>query len=135
VSGGDVTAGDYAAQCDCKKFFHELPLVPTSTRRDLIRVTHVKIVTLETGIRFGVHVQPRASATEITGFHGEALKVRLAAPPVDGSANEALVDFLSERFAVPRRAVTIVSGAHSRAKVIEVMGISADDLRRLVNQK
>ena len=85
------------------------------------------------GIRLSVHVQPRASRTEIAGIHGEALKVRLAAPPVDGAANEALVDFLSERFAVPRRAITILSGAQSRAKVVEVAGITAAHALRSLN--
>jgi uncharacterized protein (TIGR00251 family) len=85
------------------------------------------------GIRLSVHVQPRASRSEIAGIHGDALKVRLAAPPVDGAANEALVDFLSERFAVPRRAISIIAGAQSRAKVVEVAGITAADARRSLN--
>jgi uncharacterized protein len=87
------------------------------------------------GVRFAVHVQPRASRTEIAGIHGDALKVRLSAPPVDGAANEALVDFLSERFAVPRRSVTIVSGAQSRAKIVEIDGLTAAEARRRLNLK
>jgi uncharacterized protein (TIGR00251 family) len=85
------------------------------------------------GVRIAVHVQPRASRTEIAGVHGDALKVRLAAPPVDGAANEALVTFLTDRFAVPRRAVTIVSGAQSRSKVVDVDGLTAAEARRLLN--
>jgi uncharacterized protein (TIGR00251 family) len=95
----------------------------------------VKIDQREGAVRFAVHVQPRASRTELAGLHGDALKVRLAAPPVDGAANEALVIFLSERFAVPRRTVRIVSGAQSRAKTVEIDGLTAEDLRRLLNQK
>jgi uncharacterized protein (TIGR00251 family) len=95
----------------------------------------VKIDARPTGVRFAVHVQPRASRTEIAGVHGDALKVRLTAQPVDGAANEALVDFLGERFAVPRRAITIVSGAQSRAKIVEVEGLSVADARRLLNLK
>ncbi len=68
-------------------------------------------------------------------MHGEALKIRLSAPPVEGAANDALVTFLSERFAVPRRTVTIVSGARSRAKVVEIEGMTATDARRLLNLK
>jgi uncharacterized protein (TIGR00251 family) len=93
----------------------------------------VKIEDRPGGVRISVRVQPRASRTEIAGVHGEALKVRLAAPPVDGAANEALVIFLTDRFAVPRRAITIVSGAQSRAKVVEVAGLTAADVRRLLN--
>ena len=89
----------------------------------------------ESGIRLWVHVQPRASRTEIVGLHGDSLKIRLAAPPVDNAANEALVDFLGERFAVRKHAVTIVSGAQSRAKVVHVAGITAADARRLLNLK
>jgi uncharacterized protein (TIGR00251 family) len=92
----------------------------------------MKITERDGGVRFSVHVQPRASRSEITGSHGEAFKVRLTAVPVDGAANEALVDFISERFAVPSRAVRIVSGAHSRAKIVEVDGVSVDTARQLL---
>lgn len=85
------------------------------------------------GVRISIHVQPRASRTEIAGVHGDALKIRLTSPPVDGAANEALVTFLTERFALPRHAITIVSGAQSRAKVVEVAGITAAELRRTLN--
>ncbi|HET7457259.1 MAG TPA: DUF167 domain-containing protein [Gemmatimonadaceae bacterium] len=71
-------------------------------------------------VRFDVRVQPRASRTEVGGAHGGALRVRLSAPPVDGAANDALVDALAESLGVPRRAVRIVAGATSRAKVVEV---------------
>jgi uncharacterized protein len=85
------------------------------------------------GVRIAVRVQPRASRTEVAGLHGDALRIRLAAPPVDGAANEALVTFLTEHFAVGRRAVTIVSGAQSRSKVVEIAGLSAGDIRRMLN--
>jgi uncharacterized protein (TIGR00251 family) len=75
-------------------------------------------------VRFTVRVQPRASATEVAGIHGNALKVRLSAPPVDGAANAALIEFLSKLFAVPRRAVIILAGESSRLKIIEVEGIT-----------
>lgn len=83
------------------------------------------------GVRFPVRVQPRASRTEVAGTHQGALKVRLQAPPVEGAANEALVDFLADSLGVPRRMVEIVSGASSRTKVVEVAGIDAGAVNRL----
>lgn len=75
-------------------------------------------------VRFRVHVQPRASRTEIVGRHGAALKVRLHAPPVDGAANDELISFLAKALGVSRRAVRIVSGQSSRGKTVEVEGVS-----------
>jgi uncharacterized protein (TIGR00251 family) len=82
------------------------------------------------GVRLRVHVQPRASRTEVAGLHGEALKIRLAAPPVDGAANEALIEFLSHQLDVPRRAVELLSGLTSRAKAVRIEGLTADEVRR-----
>lgn len=69
-----------------------------------------------------LHIQPGASRTEVAGLHGDALKVRVASPPVDGKANATLLDFLAEVFGVPRRDVTLVRGETSRAKVVRVAG-------------
>ncbi len=82
-------------------------------------------------IRVGVHVQPRASRSEVVGTHGAALKVRLHALPVDGAANEALVLLLAEQLGVPRRAVRIVAGAAARAKTVEIDGTTAEAVRAL----
>lgn len=71
-------------------------------------------------IVLALHVQPGAKRTEAAGTHGRALKVRLAAPPVDGKANAELVRFLAEAFGVPRRQVTIVRGESSREKTVRV---------------
>jgi uncharacterized protein (TIGR00251 family) len=70
-----------------------------------------------------VRVQPRASRTELAGRHGDALKVRVAAPPVDGAANEALVEFLAERLGVARGAVTVQAGAGGRGKLLRIAGV------------
>jgi hypothetical protein len=70
-------------------------------------------------------VQPRASRDEVSGVYGDALKIRLAASPVDGAANDALVKFLAALFAVPRRAVRILAGESSRSKLIEIDGVTA----------
>ena len=82
-------------------------------------------------IRVHVHVQPRASRSEVVGTHGAALKVRLLAPPVDGAANDALVALLAQELGVPRRDGRIVQGATSRAKVVEIDGTTVDAVRAL----
>lgn len=87
--------------------------------------------TVAGGVRFSVRVQPRASRSEVCGVHGEALKVRLAAPPVDGAANEALMILLADALDVPRRAVTLVAGASSRSKLVQVDGIASNAVERL----
>lgn len=82
-------------------------------------------------VRFAVRVRPRAARTEVGGTHGDALVVRLTAPPVDGAANEALVAALAGRLGVPRGAVRIVSGATARVKVVEVVGVDAAQVQAL----
>ncbi len=69
-----------------------------------------------------LHVQPGAKRSEVSGLHGDALKIRLAAPPIEGRANEALVRFIAERFAVPLRNVELLRGAQSRHKMVKVTG-------------
>ena len=83
-----------------------------------------------TGVRLRLHVQPRASATELVGRHGDALKLRVAAPPVDGAANEAVLRWLAERLGVPRSAVSLTAGATARAKTVCVAGVSVTEATR-----
>ncbi len=73
---------------------------------------------------------PRARRSAIDGERGGAILVRLAAPPVDGAANDALIAFLAETLGLPRRHVTIVSGEKSRHKRVEVAGLDEPDVRR-----
>ena len=81
------------------------------------------------GVTLAVRAQPGAKKTAITGVYGEGdaaqLKVAVQAPPVEGRANEALIAFLAETFAVPKRSVELVSGELSRSKVFLIRGISA----------
>ncbi|HET8824851.1 MAG TPA: DUF167 domain-containing protein [Terriglobales bacterium] len=85
------------------------------------------------GVTFAIKVQPRAKRNAIVGELGDALKVALTAPPVDGKANEACVELFSEILRLPRSAVMIAAGQTSRNKVIRVVGISAALVReRLV---
>jgi len=82
-------------------------------------------------IVLSLHVQPGAKKTEFVGPHGEAMKLRLAAPPVDGKANAALTVFLAGFCGVGRAAVTLVSGETSRAKRVRIEGIPAAARERL----
>ena len=84
------------------------------------------------GLRLDVYVQPRASRSEIVGEHDGALRVRLAAPPVDNAANEALVALLAKALGVPKRDIRVVTGATSRRKVVEVSGVTAEELLGLL---
>jgi uncharacterized protein (TIGR00251 family) len=88
------------------------------------------------GASFSVRVHPRAKKNAITGEMGDALKIALTAPPVEGKANDACVEFLAKVLKVPRSSVTITSGQSSRNKVIRVAGLSAPEVsRRLEDQK
>ena len=86
------------------------------------------------GATFAVKIHPRAKKNAITGEVGDALKVSLTAPPVDGKANEACIEFFAKLLKVPRSSVSIASGLTSRNKVIRVAGLSVEDVRgRLSN--
>ena len=78
-----------------------------------------------------LHIQPGAKKTEIAGLHGEALKIRLAAPPVDGKANAALIAFLAKTCGVPKLAVELVSGDTSRTKRVRLTGVDAAKVEAL----
>ena len=83
-----------------------------------------------TGVRLRLRIQPRASREEIAGVAGEAIRIRLTAPPVDGAANEALVRFLAALLRVPRSAVELVSGQTGRTKLVAVTGVSVEETTR-----
>jgi len=124
------------AQCDpygraCGSFragiVHHLPADP---HRSYQRYGAVRSETLVSEwyrrdgdvISLTLHVQPGAKRTEISGLHGEALKIRLAAPPIEGRANEALLRFIADTFCVPMRQVELKQGGQSRHKVVMVTG-------------
>ena len=73
------------------------------------------------GLVFKVHVQPRSSRNRVVGLHGDALKVKLTAPPVEGKANKACIDVLSAALGVPKSGLEIVSGQSSRLKHVLLM--------------
>ena len=78
--------------------------------------------------RISIYVQPRAAKTMIAGMHDGCVKVRLAAPSVDGAANAALIELVAERLGLAKSRVHIVSGQTSRRKVVEADGVSAEQL-------
>jgi uncharacterized protein (TIGR00251 family) len=81
-------------------------------------------------VRLRVRVTPRAGRDVLAVEEDGSLRVRLAAPPVDGAANEALIALLAARLRLPKRAVSLVQGATTREKVVEIGGLSAEDLYR-----
>ncbi len=85
------------------------------------------------GAVLSLRIVPRASKNAIQGKHGDALKIRLCAPPVDGAANSALVEFLSDALSLPRARVQLLSGATSRNKRVLLVGCSSSSLRSLLN--
>jgi len=84
------------------------------------------------GVKVEVLVQPRAARNEIVGPHGESLKIRLKAPPVEGKANQALVSFLAKLFGVSKQQVKVLSGLTSRRKSIYISGVKAEEARKIL---
>lgn len=84
------------------------------------------------GCRITVHVVPKASKSEMAGLHGDAVRIRLNAPPVDGKANKALVAFVAELLGVPVRSVTLLAGETSRRKILGVTGVPAETAARIL---
>jgi len=86
------------------------------------------------GWLIAVHAQPGAKKNSVAGRHGESLKIRVAAPPVEGKANEALTAFVAKALGLPRRAVSIVKGESSREKLLLIADPTADPTRLLPEQ-
>lgn len=83
-----------------------------------------------TAVRFWI--QPRASKSEIVGLRGDQIKVRIAAPPVDGEANEALLRFLSKQLKTSRKNLKIIQGLSSRGKTVLIEGLSPEEVGQLL---
>ena len=90
----------------------------------------IKIAESPGCVSFAVKVHPRAKRDAITGAVGDALKVALTSPPVDGKANAACTEFFAKLLKVPRASVSIAAGLTSRNKVVRVVGVSAGDVRK-----
>jgi len=87
------------------------------------------ITATKTGVMLSVHACPRAAQDQVQGLHGDAVKIRLRSPPVDGKANEALIAFLSQVLDVPARDLTIVAGHSTRRKRVAIAGVTVSAVR------
>lgn len=85
------------------------------------------------GLRIEVKVQPRSSRNQISGEQDGALKVKLTAPPVEGEANQALINFLARVLKLPRKNITLIRGETARNKLIEIRGLSKEEILRTLN--
>jgi len=85
--------------------------------------------------RIVVHVVPRAAASALAGRHGDALKIRIAAVPADGAANDELVRFLAKLLSVPRSAIAITAGAAARRKTVSISGLETEAVLRILEAR
>ena len=87
------------------------------------------IAATKTGVMLAVHACPRAAQDQVQGLHGDAVKIRLRSPPVDGKANDALIAFLSQLLDVPARDLVIVAGHSARRKRVAIAGVTEAAVR------
>jgi uncharacterized protein (TIGR00251 family) len=95
---------------------------------------HPELTPVEGGVVLSVHAQPGARRTEVVGRHGEAVKIRVAAPAVEGRANEALIAFVADEFGLRKSAVTVRSGGSSRHKRLRLDGIDPTAAAQVVDR-
>ena len=84
------------------------------------------------GVVLAIHAAPGAARNAVQGLHGETLKLRLQAPPVDGKANAALLAFLADAFGIPKGRITLLTGQTHRRKRVAIEGVTADDAERIL---
>ena len=94
----------------------------------------IKLATKDGEVTFAVRVQPRASNSGVAGELDGILKIRLAAPPVEGQANEELIRLLAKLFDTSRQRIAIVSGQTSKNKVVSISGISVNEVERVLDE-
>lgn len=95
---------------------------------------NIQITPVEGGVRLGVQVQPRSSRNQVVGEQDGCLKVKLTAPPVEGEANQALINFLARLLAIPKKNIKLLKGETSRHKLIEISGLSGAELLDKLNR-
>lgn len=94
----------------------------------------LRITQVEGGIRLDVRVQPRSSRNQVVGEQNGCLKIKLTAPPVEGEANAALVNFLADQLGVARRDIVLVKGEASRTKIVEIRGLEREELLKSLSR-
>jgi hypothetical protein len=87
------------------------------------------------GVRFAIRIQPRSSKCELAGLQGDALKIRITEPPVEGRANEACIRFLASLFNVKRDRITIEAGHKSKNKRVSIAGLTGEDIRAVLGRE
>jgi uncharacterized protein (TIGR00251 family) len=105
------------------------------TRHALLFTEVIRYSEHDRGLTFAVRVVPRASSSAIVGEHDGALRIRIAAPPVEGAANRELIKVLAKCFDLPQNAVEIVSGVNSKSKTVRIRGAKAARLEQLIISK
>ncbi|MGZ3775274.1 MAG: DUF167 domain-containing protein [Pseudobdellovibrionaceae bacterium] len=90
------------------------------------------IETINGGVRIHLFIQPKSSKNEVVGPHNGEIKIKITAPPIDGRANEGLIEFLSDHFDIPKRNVILVKGDTGRHKTIDLLGIAEPLARQLL---
>jgi uncharacterized protein (TIGR00251 family) len=88
----------------------------------------LRVTETPSGVRLEIKVQPRSSRNQVAGEQDGVLKIKLAAPPVDGEANKALIDYLSDLLNVSKRSINLIKGETSRNKLVEINGINRETL-------
>jgi len=84
------------------------------------------------GIEIALHVQPNAPKSQIIGVHGERLKVKIKAPPVEGKANDEIVNFFSALLGIPKNQIGFQRGEHSKSKTLLIHGLDLDEVKRRI---
>lgn len=90
------------------------------------------IESIKGGVRIHFFIQPKASRNEVIGPHNNEIKIKLSAPPVDGKANEELIDYLSDIFSVPKRQIILVKGETNRHKTVDIIGVPPEQVKELL---
>ncbi len=90
------------------------------------------IEAIQGGVRLHLFIQPKSSKNEIVGPHNGELKIKITAPPIDGRANEGLIEFLSDHFNIPKRSISLVKGETGRHKTVDLQGIDLPTAQQLL---
>jgi uncharacterized protein (TIGR00251 family) len=90
---------------------------------------------IQGGVRLHLFIQPKSSRNEFVGEHNGELKIKITAPPIDGRANEGLIEFLSDHFDLPKRNIILVRGETGRHKTVDLIGITLANVEALVGRK